>query len=75
MPHFMATVINSGVSLSMPPIEGFICYGKRIFALRAGGFEVHDRALTLCPTAFGLARAKKHAASLGLMQTTHPAAS
>jgi 4-hydroxy-tetrahydrodipicolinate synthase len=59
----------------MQSIETFICYGKRIFALRAGGFEVHDRASALRPTAFGLTRAKEHAASPGLMLTTHPAAS
>jgi 4-hydroxy-tetrahydrodipicolinate synthase len=49
----------------MQSIENFICYGKRIFALRAGGFDVHDRAPALRPTAFGLERAREHAAALG----------
>lgn len=49
----------------MQSIENFICYGKRIFALRAGGLTVHDRAPALRPTAFGLARAEEHAAALG----------
>ena len=49
----------------MQSIENFICYGKRVFALRAGGFEVHDRAPALRPSAFGLARAREHAAALG----------
>jgi 4-hydroxy-tetrahydrodipicolinate synthase len=49
----------------MQSIENFICYGKRIFALRAGGLTVHDRGPALRPTAFGLARAEEHAAALG----------
>lgn len=49
----------------MQSIEHFICYGKRIFAHRAGGLAVHDRAPALRPTAFGLDRAREHAEALG----------
>lgn len=52
------------ITFVMQSIENFICYGKRIFALRAG-FEVHDRAPALRPTAFGLDRAREYAAALG----------
>jgi 4-hydroxy-tetrahydrodipicolinate synthase len=48
----------------MQSIETLICYGKRIFALRAG-FNVEDRAPALRPTPFGLARAAEHASALG----------
>ena len=49
----------------MQSIEHFICYGKRIFALRCGDLAVHDRAPALRPTEFGLARAREHAEALG----------
>jgi 4-hydroxy-tetrahydrodipicolinate synthase len=52
------------ITFIMQSIENFICYGKRIFALRAG-LDVEDRAPALRPTAFGLSRAEEHAASLG----------
>jgi 4-hydroxy-tetrahydrodipicolinate synthase len=48
----------------MQSIETLICYGKRIFALRAG-LQVEDRAPALRPTPFGLARAAEHASALG----------
>jgi 2-keto-3-deoxy-L-arabinonate dehydratase len=37
----------------MQSLEHLICYGKRIFARRAG-LTVHDRAPALRPTPFGL---------------------
>lgn len=37
----------------MQSLEHLACYGKRVFALRAG-IAVHDRAPALRPTAFGL---------------------
>lgn len=48
----------------MQSIEALICYGKRLFAARAG-IEVHDRAPALRPTAQGLALVATHAARLG----------
>jgi 4-hydroxy-tetrahydrodipicolinate synthase len=42
---------------AMQSIEHLICYGKRIFAWRAG-LTVHDRAPALRPTAAGLAMAR-----------------
>jgi 4-hydroxy-tetrahydrodipicolinate synthase len=56
--------ILPAITFIMQSIENFICYGKRIFALRAG-LDVEDRAPALRPTAFGLSRAAEHAASLG----------
>jgi 4-hydroxy-tetrahydrodipicolinate synthase len=54
------------ITFVMQSIENFICYGKRIFAARAG-FEVHDRAPALRPTQFGLDRVAEHASFLGPM--------
>lgn len=51
-------------SFAMQSIENLVCYGKRVFGLRAG-IDIHDRAPALRPTPFGLARAGHHAASLG----------
>ena len=48
----------------MQSIETLICYGKRLFAARAG-ITVHDRAPALAPTPFGLALVERHAAALG----------
>jgi 4-hydroxy-tetrahydrodipicolinate synthase len=48
----------------MQSVESLICYGKRIFAARAG-LSVHDRAPALRPTPMGLAIVKRHAAQLG----------
>ncbi len=50
-------------SFVMQSIESLICYGKRVFGLRAG-ISVHDRAPALRPTQFGLAQATKHAERL-----------
>lgn len=48
----------------MQSIETLVCYGKRLFAARAG-LDVHDRAPALRPTAFGLDCVARHAAKLG----------
>ena len=44
----------------MQSLEHLVCYGKRIFGLRAG-LAIHDRAPSLRPTAFGLALARRWA--------------
>lgn len=49
-------------TFAMQSLEHLVCYGKRIFAARAG-IEVHDRAPALRPTEAGLAMAQ-HWASL-----------
>ena len=41
----------------MQSLEHLICYGKRVFGLRAG-IAVHDRAPAMRPSAFGLALAE-----------------
>ncbi len=51
--------ILPAITFVMQSIETFICYGKRVFAARAG-FDVHDRAPALRPTPFGLDRVKEH---------------
>lgn len=48
----------------MQSVESLICYGKRVFAARAG-LEVHDRGPALRPTPLGLELVKRHAASMG----------
>lgn len=53
----------------MQSIDTLLCYGKRVFALRAG-LEVYDRAPALRPTPFGLALAKRHAERLGRFPAT-----
>lgn len=45
----------------MQSLEHLITYGKRIFAARAGGMSIHDRAPCLAPTPFGLAAAERWA--------------
>ncbi len=40
-------------TFSTQSIENLICYGKRVFGLRAG-LDIHDRAPALRPTEFGL---------------------
>ena len=45
-------------TFAMQSLEHLICYGKRIFAARAG-LTVHDRAPSLRPTAAGLAMAAR----------------
>jgi dihydrodipicolinate synthase/N-acetylneuraminate lyase len=51
-------------TFAMQSIESLVCYGKRVFGLRAG-IAIHDRAPALRPTPFGLARAAEHAGRLG----------
>ena len=48
-------------------IETLVCYGKRLFAARAG-MTVHDRAPALRPTPFGVSCVARHAEALGLLQ-------
>jgi 4-hydroxy-tetrahydrodipicolinate synthase len=48
----------------MQSIETLICYGKRVFAARAG-LTVHDRAPALRPTEQGLRLVAQHAERLG----------
>lgn len=48
----------------MQSVESLICYGKRVFAARAG-LPVHDRAPALRPTALGLDLVAQHAKRLG----------
>lgn len=48
----------------MQSLESLICYGKRIFGLRAG-LEIHDRGPAMRPTAFGLELVQRHAERLG----------
>lgn len=48
----------------MQGIEYLMCYGKRLFAARAG-LDVHDRAPAMRPNKTGLAMVERFAASLG----------
>lgn len=48
----------------MQSLETLICYGKRLFAARAG-LTVHDRGPALRPTEFGLSLVARHAEALG----------
>lgn len=48
----------------MQSVESLICYGKRIYAARAG-LTIHDRAPALRPTDLGLNLVAAHAARLG----------
>lgn len=48
----------------MQGIENLQCYGKRLFAARAG-LAVHDRAPAMRPNATGLAMVERFASSLG----------
>lgn len=52
------------VTFVMQSIETLICYGKRVFAARAG-LEVFDRAPALRPTPFGFDLVARYAAWLG----------
>jgi len=52
------------IAAVMQSIEHLVCYGKRLFALRAG-MQVHDRAPALRPDAAGLAQIAALAATLG----------
>jgi 4-hydroxy-tetrahydrodipicolinate synthase len=48
----------------MQSVESLICYGKRLFAARAG-LIVHDRGPALRPSAFGLELVERFARELG----------
>lgn len=52
------------IGFVMQSIEHLICYGKRLFCLRAG-MVVHDRAPALRPDAVGQAQAEALARTLG----------
>ncbi len=54
------------VVFTMQGLENLICYGKRLFGLRAG-LEIHDRAPALRPNEAGLAMTRRFAADLGMM--------
>lgn len=60
------TMLPAVVS-TMQGIEHLMCYGKRLFALRAG-LPVHDRAPALRPNTTGLAMIERFAAELGPLQ-------
>ncbi|MEZ5842170.1 MAG: dihydrodipicolinate synthase family protein [Hyphomicrobiaceae bacterium] len=50
----------------MQSVESLICYGKRVFAARAG-LTVHDRGPALRPSAMGLKLVERHAKRLGML--------
>jgi 4-hydroxy-tetrahydrodipicolinate synthase len=52
------------VAFAMQGIDHLICYGKRLFAARAG-MAVHDRAPALRPTELGLGMVQRFAERLG----------
>ena len=56
--------ILPAITFSMQSIESLICYGKRIFAARAG-MDVFDRSPALRPTTTGLNLVARHANALG----------
>ena len=56
--------ILPSITFAMQSIEALVCYGKRIFAARAG-FDIFDRAPALRPTATGLELVARHAEALG----------
>jgi 2-keto-3-deoxy-L-arabinonate dehydratase len=58
--------ISPAITYVMSSIEHFICYGKRLFALRAGLPVVHDRAPALRPTQEGLKIIQGFADDLGV---------
>lgn len=56
--------ILPAVVFTMQGLENLICYGKRLFCLRAG-MEIHDRAPALRPNETGLTMTRRFAADLG----------
>ena len=56
--------ILPAVTFAMQSLESLVCYGKRVFAARAG-LQVHDRGPGLRPTPFGLDLVARHAEALG----------
>lgn len=61
--------ILPAIAFVMQSLESMICYGKRLFAARAGFGPVHDRAPAQRPTAFGLARIDALAKTLGVFDS------
>jgi len=59
--------IAPAIVFAMQSVQNFLCYGKRITALRLGLSldQVHDRAPAQQPTPFGLACATRYAHALG----------
>lgn len=51
-------------TFAMQSLEHLVCYGKRVFGLRAG-IAIHDRAPALRPTEAGLAFTRRHAGVAG----------
>jgi 4-hydroxy-tetrahydrodipicolinate synthase len=58
----------------MQSIEHLICYGKRLFGLRAG-FEIHDRSPCLQPTDAGIRLTEHWSAQLGEFKAIKKASS
>jgi 4-hydroxy-tetrahydrodipicolinate synthase len=58
------TTMLPAVTAIMQGIEHLMCYGKRLFAARAG-LEVFDRAPAMRPTSFGEDLVRIHAGRLG----------
>jgi 2-keto-3-deoxy-L-arabinonate dehydratase len=56
--------ILPGIVFIMQSLETLVCYGKRLFARRAG-MTIFDRAPALQPNAFGLAIVERLATELG----------
>jgi dihydrodipicolinate synthase/N-acetylneuraminate lyase len=56
--------ILPSITFAMQSIEALLCYGKRIFAARAG-IDVYDRSPALRPTPTGLEFVARHADVLG----------
>jgi 4-hydroxy-tetrahydrodipicolinate synthase len=52
------------ITFIMQSIETLLCYGKRIFGVRAG-IPIHDRGPALRPTEFGLKVVERYARELG----------
>ncbi|SFN33983.1 dihydrodipicolinate synthase family protein [Variovorax sp. OV329] len=55
----------------MQGIENLLCYGKRLFAERAG-LQVHDRAPAMRPNDAGLAMVRRFAQALGPLPVASP---
>jgi len=61
--------IAGAIVFAMQSIAHLLCYGKRLTALRIGlAFDqVHDRAPSMAPSAFGLAATRRFAEALGAL--------
>jgi dihydrodipicolinate synthase/N-acetylneuraminate lyase len=58
------------ISFLMQSVDQFLCYGKRLTAMRLGLGEVHDRAPAQAPSAFGLECLARHARALDRLART-----